>query len=114
MVVPRASGVSSHRTRTSGPSSRDGRLGDVPRSNWSVLDAAPDATVVVDTTGRIVYANPRTADVLGWSPSELVGQTVDVLLPAELRSRHTGHMAGFLKSPRARMMGAGLDLGALH
>jgi PAS domain S-box-containing protein len=85
---------------------------DDPR--WMVLDAAPDATVVVDDTGVICYANRRTKDVLGWPPAELVGQRVEVLVPDSLKDPHQGYRAGYGSGPRPRLMGAGLELAAIH
>jgi len=81
---------------------------------WLMLEGAADATLVVDWDGIIRHANRRVADVLGWQPKDLVGQPVEVLVPASVRSQHTSHREGFARVPHARMMGAGLELVALH
>lgn len=82
--------------------------------SWVILEGAPDATLVVDRSGTIIYANCRTAEVLGWDASELVGHSVDELVPAPLRDSHQGHRQSFGASPHPRMMGAGLELVALR
>jgi PAS domain S-box-containing protein len=80
----------------------------------ALLEAAPDATVTVDGAGRILIANSQVESLLGYQPDELVGQSVDQLLPERFRAGHPGHRAGFRASPRARPMGTGLDLAALR
>jgi PAS domain S-box-containing protein len=75
------------------------------------LDAAPDAMLVVDDQGRIVLVNRLTEQLFGYSGSELLGQKVEVLVPARFRTKHLDHRAGyFARNPRVRPMGAGLDL----
>ena len=77
-----------------------------------LLDAAPDAMVIVDAEGRIVHANHRVRDVLGHDPSALVGQQVETLVPEALRDRHVHHRDTYHKDPRPRPMGMDLDLHA--
>lgn len=79
-----------------------------------LLDLAPDATVIIDSQGEIVFANTRTVDVLGFSPEELIGQTMEILLPERFRSSHPAFRQMFSASPRSRPMGQGLDLWALR
>lgn len=81
---------------------------------WSLLEGAADATLVVDWQGVIKHANRRTAEVLGWQPAELLGQPVEVLVPDSVRAVHADHRSRFAASPRPRMMGAGLELVAVH
>ena len=91
------------------------QTGEVPvDEGWVILDAAPDATIVVDRSGTITYANCRTAEVLGWDAADLVGRSVDELVPGALRDRHRGHRESFGASPLPRMMGAGLELVAVR
>src|SRR6266508_3036712 len=73
----------------------------------ALLGAAPDATVTVDEGGRILIANSQVVQLLGYRPDELVGQSVDQLLPERFRTGHTGHRASFMASPRARPTGTG-------
>lgn len=76
----------------------------------ALLDAAPDAIVIVDATGRIVLANARVQSLFGYEKHELIGETIETLIPERYRSRHPGHRADFFSSPRAREMGSGLEL----
>jgi PAS domain S-box-containing protein len=76
----------------------------------ALLDAAPDATVVVNEEGRIVFANLQVERILGYQPSELLEQPVEVLVPARYHGTHAGHRARFVSDPRVRPMGSGLQL----
>jgi PAS domain S-box-containing protein len=80
----------------------------------ALLEAAPDATLTVDEDGRILIANTQVERLLGYRLDELVGQSVDKLLPEHLRAAHPGRRATFTASPRARPMGTGLNLAALR
>ncbi|MFZ0920314.1 MAG: PAS domain S-box protein, partial [Candidatus Dormiibacterota bacterium] len=76
----------------------------------SLLEAAPDAMVCVDTSGRIMLINAQVTAVFGYSREELIGASVEVLVPDEVRDRHPQHRAFFLKDPKSRPMGTGLSL----
>ncbi|MFA5907777.1 MAG: response regulator [Vicinamibacterales bacterium] len=70
-----------------------------------LLEAAPDAMVIVDRDGQIVLVNSQTEQLFGYSRAELLGRSVEVLIPA----RFTGHIArrnSFAASSSARRMGA--------
>lgn len=69
------------------------------------VDRAPDALLAVAADGSIVFANPACADILGYSPAELIGLSVEALIPDEARARHRQSRADFLKSPARRSMG---------
>ena len=79
-----------------------------------VLDSAPDAMVIIDAEGTIVFANRQVESLFGHEPSCLVGQKVEVLLPERFRARHVGHRAAYVRNTRVRPMGTGLDLFALR
>ncbi|MEI7991883.1 MAG: PAS domain S-box protein [Actinomycetota bacterium] len=81
---------------------------------WLLLEAAADATLVVGPDGLINHANRRTAEVLGWQPTELIGLPVEVLVPPTSRTAHASLRKMFDASPKPRMMGAGLELTAVH
>ena len=75
-----------------------------------MIDAAPDATVVVDTAGRIESTNLQTERLFGYTRAELVGQPVEILIPESLRAAHVGHRSHFVRAAKPRPMGVNLDL----
>jgi PAS domain S-box-containing protein len=76
----------------------------------AVLDAAPDGMFIVDASGTIVLANRQAYVLFGYAPPDLVGRSVEVLLPEALRAAHTAHRDAYARAPRTRPMGSGLDL----
>jgi PAS domain S-box-containing protein len=79
-----------------------------------LIENAPDAILQVDSIGQIVLAN-RTAElVFGYRRDELIGMSVDALVPAAARSRHTAHRNKFEAAGVSRPMGMGLDLYAVR
>jgi PAS domain S-box-containing protein len=79
----------------------------------TLLEAVPDAMVIADESGRIVHVNAGAERLFGWPRGELIGQPVELLLPARFRQMHQMHRAGYHAAPRARPMGLGLDLSGL-
>ena len=73
-------------------------------------EASPDAVVVIDLAGLILFANGRVEALLGYLPRELIGKPHDVLIPARFRDSHAGHIHRFMSNPTPRMMGIGLEL----
>ena len=80
----------------------------------TLLELAPDATVVVDANGTVIFANARVEQTLGYQPHELLGKSVDILLPARIRGSHGRHRAQFNATPKPRPMGRDLPLLGLH
>ncbi|MBS0396325.1 MAG: PAS domain S-box protein, partial [Proteobacteria bacterium] len=76
----------------------------------TVLDAAPDAMLVVDGEGRIVFANQQVSALFGYDRSEVVGQPVETLVPDRFRAGHPERRAHYLDARLRRPMGSGLDL----
>lgn len=74
------------------------------------LEDAPSAVIVVRDTGRIAWANRAAVTLFGYARPEFVGKPVDFLVPEERRTNHAGHIAGWIKHPRARPMGADLHI----
>lgn len=75
-----------------------------------LLEAAPDAILQVDGEGRILLLNRVTEDMFGYTREELLGQPVEVLVPAAKRGVHTKHRAAYAQHPSTRSMGAKLQL----
>lgn len=80
-----------------------------------VLEAAPDAMVVVDRAGVIVYLNAQAEGLFGYPRAELLGQAVEELIPSRLRDRHPADRDRYTEMPFPRPMGApGLELFGLR
>ena len=76
----------------------------------SVIDAAPNAMLLVDDQGLIVLANTQAERLFGYAESELLGHGVEMLLPGHLRDAHARYRQDYLSLPDTRAMGAGRDL----
>lgn len=87
---------------------RDAKL--VAARFGELLESTPDAIVMVNPTGCIVYANSQAERLFGYEAGDLYGQSVELLMPERYRVRHVEHRAGYLHQPRVRTMGAGLEL----
>jgi PAS domain S-box-containing protein len=75
----------------------------------ALLEDAPQVIVVVAQDGRIVFVNARAEEMFGYDQGELIGQTVEILLPKRSWEVHTGHRARYISNPRTRPMGSGLN-----
>src|SRR5271169_6266687 len=75
-----------------------------------VVEAAPNAMVMISRTGEIVMVNAQAERVFGYSRAELMGQPVEMLVPERFRGHHPGMRATFFADPRPRPMGVGRDL----
>jgi PAS domain S-box-containing protein len=79
-----------------------------------VVEAAPNAMVMTDGDGQIVLVNAQTEKLFGYSRAELVGYSVDMLVPERFRSAHPGYRRAFHGDLKSRSMGIGRDLFALR
>jgi PAS domain S-box-containing protein len=79
-----------------------------------VLEALPVGILMVDGAGLITVVNAQAVGIFGYARHEIVGQPVEILLPAGTRGRHVDDRNGFLAHPVPRRMGAGRDLFALR
>jgi PAS domain S-box-containing protein len=79
-----------------------------------VVQAAPAAMIMVDRRGTIQLVNELTEQLLGYTRDELLGQSVDRLVPARFGEAHPGFRAAFFADSRQRPMGEGRDLYALR
>jgi len=75
-----------------------------------VVEASPSAIVVVDGRGRISLVNAQTEKLFGYTRAELLGESIDLLVPERFRRGHAGLRTSFAGAPIARPMGAGRDL----
>ena len=74
------------------------------------VESSPTAIVMIDDNGVIVLANSGLERLFGYGRNELLGQPIELLVPARFRARHPESRAGFARDPRPRSMGAGRDL----
>jgi PAS domain S-box-containing protein len=79
-----------------------------------ILDAAPDAMLVIDARGEILFMNRQTTALFGYTTSELLGKTLETLLPERFRGNHGRHVARYFSAPALRTMGSGLELFGLR
>ncbi len=75
-----------------------------------LLEAAPDAIVIVNRDGRIELVNAQTEQLFGYPRSELLGQPVEKLVPERFHAEHSAHRTGYSLNPQVRPMGVGLEL----
>jgi PAS domain S-box-containing protein len=73
----------------------------------AVLNAAVDGIVLIDTRGRIQSVNPSVQKMFGYTPEELVGENVKILMPAPWREEHDGYLTRYLATGEARIIGIG-------
>jgi PAS domain S-box-containing protein len=76
----------------------------------TLLDSAPDAMVVADGEGRIVLVNSQTEQLFGYNRRELLGQPVEVLVPARFWAEHRKHRRKYMEHVQIRPVGLGLEL----
>lgn len=75
-----------------------------------LLESTPDAIIIANPAGKIVLANTQAEELFGYERGELLGRGVEMLLPGRYADAHVGHRTQYFSQPRARSMGAGLDL----
>ena len=85
------------------------RLADADAAE-QLLEAMPDAIVMVGMDGRVVRVNRRAESLSGYSRDELVDMAVEELVPQALRTVHVAHRAAYQRQPAVRSMGSHLDI----
>jgi PAS domain S-box-containing protein len=79
-----------------------------------VVEAAPNAMILTNPDGLMEMVNTQTESMFGYVRTELLGQSVDCLVPERFRANHPGLRTGFHTNPTSRSMGAGRDLYGLR
>jgi len=79
-----------------------------------LLESAPDAMVIVNEAGNIHMINKQAEKLFGYSAQELIGESVEILIPEAYSAKHRGHRADFFANPKARHMGEGKELFAIN
>jgi PAS domain S-box-containing protein len=75
-----------------------------------VVESAPSGLIMIDQTGRIVLVNSQTEHMFGYTRDELLGYSVEMLVPERFRKQHPSYREGYFVNPKARAMGMGRDL----
>ncbi|MBV8072519.1 MAG: PAS domain S-box protein, partial [Acidobacteriaceae bacterium] len=75
-----------------------------------VVEASPNGIVLVNAQGRIVLVNAGAEKLFTYRREELIGQSMELLMPERFRDRHLAHRTAFNADPIARAMGVGLEL----
>src|SRR5690348_4686673 len=90
----------------------EGESEAVIAQRWAeqLLDAAPDAMLVVGPDEKISFVNRQVEQLFGYTRPELLGQPLALLIPQRSRAAHGGHVARFFAHPSMRSMGSGLEL----
>jgi PAS domain S-box-containing protein len=91
----------------------EGRLEQVRATEGrfrSLLEATPDAMVIVNKDGRVEIINAQAERLFGYRRDQLIGELVEVLMPPRFRGAHPAHRNGYFGAPRTRGMGVGMDL----
>jgi len=88
-------------------------------SQWTgrydlVVEASPNAMLIVDQSGLIVFVNAAAEKLFGYGRELLLGRAIEMLVPQRFRARHPANRAGFFANPQTRAMGEGRDLFALR
>ena len=79
----------------------------------AMVEGSPNAMLMVDEAGIIAMANPQSGKLFGYAPSELLGRSVEQLVPERFRAAHPGLRGGYNRDPHVRAMGADRELYAL-
>ncbi|MFZ1895793.1 MAG: PAS domain S-box protein, partial [Rhodoplanes sp.] len=88
--------------------------GDAEEQFRLLFEAAPNGMIVTDHDGIITFINKQTEKLFGYSRGDLVGRSIEVLIPKRFQATHPSLRAQFARQPETRAMGAGRDLYGLR
>jgi PAS domain S-box-containing protein len=89
-------------------------LQETDRRFRALLQSASAAVVIIDSQGRVIMVNTRAETLFGYPRDQMVGQSIEMLLPERFRAAHAAHRDAFMRSPRVRPMGTDLRLFGRH
>jgi PAS domain S-box-containing protein len=113
--LPRPSLLSQGTQTMTGTPSGHGSLSILMTTQFRMaMEAAPNAMLIIDQAGTVVFVNASTEALFGYSHAELVGQPLALLIPVRYRRLYAAYRASFFAKPQSRPMGAGRDLYGLH
>lgn len=78
------------------------------------VEASPSGQLIVNQNGEICHVNSKISEIFGYSSDELVGQTIEKLIPSDYSHQHASYRNGFFKKPTVRRMGSDKVLFGLH
>ena len=84
------------------------------RQMISVLENATEGIILTRSNGEIIFSNPHALNMFGYTREDLVGRSIDILIPIRIRAKHADHRQNFMQKPVNRMMGVGRDLFAVR
>ena len=91
--------------------SRSGRAAKLDRTRFrAIMDAAADGIVVIDDGGTVLDFNPAAQRMFGFSPEQIIGCNVALLMPEPDRSRHDGYIARYFRTGEERIIGIGREV----
>ncbi|KTD24620.1 MULTISPECIES: two-component system sensor histidine kinase NtrB [Legionella] len=89
---------------------KNDELEELNKKWHQILEVAPDAMLIVNEKGEIIFANLQCENIFKYSKEELLGQLIEVLIPEPYKSRHPEYRTHYFKKPRTRPMGSGMEL----
>lgn len=96
------------------PPTRFGNFSNTAKMMHLAVEASPNGMVMTDRDGKIVMVNSATEKLFGYSRQELIGRSIEVLIPARFRHHHPGYRQAYISESKSRSMGHGRDLYGLH
>lgn len=81
---------------------------------FEILESIPDALLITEVAGGIVFVNAQFSTLFGYSPDEVLGESLDRLMPDRFRPAHRSHIDEYVKDPYVRPMGDCSGFYALH